>query len=83
MYEVRDMVEGVDMWIMKASMINRAMGIHIISSVRDVEKIIMDEQYEEIRGTQHRETATTTKRCFNKLQRKEEKNSVQSSDRVH
>lgn len=48
-YEVRDMVEGVDMWIMKASMINRALGIHLIASVRDVERIVCDPAYEEIR----------------------------------
>jgi tubulin--tyrosine ligase len=48
-YEVRDMIEGQDMWIMKASMVNQALGIHIITSVRDVERIIQDAQYEEIR----------------------------------
>jgi hypothetical protein len=48
-YEVRDMVPGRDMWIMKASMVNRAMGIHLIACVEDVERIVTDPQYEEIR----------------------------------
>lgn len=48
-YEVRDMIPGEDMWIMKASMVNRAMGIHLITCVEDVERIIQDEAYAEIR----------------------------------
>lgn len=48
-YEMRDMIEGQDMWIMKASMVNQALGVHVIRSVRDVEAIVIDEKYEEIR----------------------------------
>jgi hypothetical protein len=34
---------------MKASMVNRALGIHLITCVGDVERVINDEAYEEIR----------------------------------
>lgn len=47
-YEVRDMKEG-DMWIMKASMIDGAQGIHVIRSVADVESIVSDPAHEDIK----------------------------------
>jgi hypothetical protein len=48
-YEVRDMEEGKDMWIMKASMVNQAQGVHLIRSVADVERIVNEPAYEGMR----------------------------------